>query len=389
MDTRAGIEPKHAYAAMDAMRALAAALVAISHIRDLFMQNYTGNEGILVKVFYFVTGFGHAGVVIFFVLSGFWIAKSVARRVVSPDPFWSAFLIDRLSRLWLVLLPVLLFGGLCDWYGSQILSSPIYLGSSGALSLTKPIILSPLVFLANAFFLQTLAAPILGSNGPLWSVAYEFWYYLWFPAIWLAFKRRPSIFILSPLIAILNPLVLFGFVSWLCGSVLYAMIEFVKRAPIRRTTAAIICIAGGIATVAMLVVMRVHPIWWLDPLLAAAFAALLLGLGGLDLKIPGLRPFAAFGAKSSFSLYAVHFPLAALAASFIVRGGRMPASGTAVALVLAVLGGIIGCSFLFSKATEAHTFRVRRALTNGLSWRAAEPVSLVDKDMAERIDEAG
>ena len=33
---------------------------------------------------------------------------------------------------------------------------------------------------------------VFGSNGPLWSLAFEFWYYLWFPALWLLWRRQPS-----------------------------------------------------------------------------------------------------------------------------------------------------------------------------------------------------
>ena len=40
----------------------------------------------------------------------------------------------------------------------------------------------------NAFFLQTIVGPTFGSNGPLWSLAYEWWYYVLFPlalgAVW-------------------------------------------------------------------------------------------------------------------------------------------------------------------------------------------------------------
>jgi peptidoglycan/LPS O-acetylase OafA/YrhL len=35
----------------------------------------------------------------------------------------------------------------------------------------------------NAFFLQTIAGPTFGSNGPLWSLAYEWWYYVLFPLV--------------------------------------------------------------------------------------------------------------------------------------------------------------------------------------------------------------
>jgi peptidoglycan/LPS O-acetylase OafA/YrhL len=36
-------------------------------------------------------------------------------------------------------------------------------------------------FVGNLAFLQTIAVPIFGTNGPMWSLANEFWYYLIFP----------------------------------------------------------------------------------------------------------------------------------------------------------------------------------------------------------------
>ncbi len=42
------------------------------------------------------------------------------------------------------------------------------------------------VFLGNFFYLQSFISPVFGSNGPLWSLSYEFWYYIVFPALVLA-----------------------------------------------------------------------------------------------------------------------------------------------------------------------------------------------------------
>ena len=60
-------------------------------------------------------------------------------------------------------------------YGGEVLQH-IYPSSAIAQALTAP------VFLGNAAFLQRILVPELGTNGPLWSLANEFWYYLLFPA---------------------------------------------------------------------------------------------------------------------------------------------------------------------------------------------------------------
>jgi hypothetical protein len=100
------------------------------------------------------------------VLSGFWITRSVIRNPENSS-FWPDYLVNRLSRLWLVLIPALLLGGILDWLGSQVLHSTIYEGTSGASSLVRPIQLSMPVLLANSLFLQTIVAPVFLVSGAL------------------------------------------------------------------------------------------------------------------------------------------------------------------------------------------------------------------------------
>jgi peptidoglycan/LPS O-acetylase OafA/YrhL len=63
----------------DLCRALAAMLVTVSHARDILMIDYHGPRVWLP--WYALTGFGHSGVILFFVLSGFWISRSVLQRI--------------------------------------------------------------------------------------------------------------------------------------------------------------------------------------------------------------------------------------------------------------------------------------------------------------------
>ena len=88
------------YAWMDFFRTAAAVIVVVSHARDIVMTDYDGR--LLYAPFYAATRLGHSGVVIFFVLSGFWISRSVIGRLESPH-FWRDYALDRLSRLLIVL----------------------------------------------------------------------------------------------------------------------------------------------------------------------------------------------------------------------------------------------------------------------------------------------
>ena len=71
MTEKAGQAPNH-WPPLDFLRATAALLVLFGHTRDyIFVKGYTiGQPSFFVKLFYFMTGWQHQAVVIFFVLSG-------------------------------------------------------------------------------------------------------------------------------------------------------------------------------------------------------------------------------------------------------------------------------------------------------------------------------
>lgn len=110
---------------------------------------------------------------------------------------WKDYLIRRLTRLYLVLLPALFLGGILDGVGVYLWGhGAAYPGTSWfhfAATDIRPNLTFPVV-LANLFFQQHLRIVILGSNGPLWSLANEFWYYLLFPALLVLFHRDTKLY---------------------------------------------------------------------------------------------------------------------------------------------------------------------------------------------------
>ena len=344
---------------MDFFRTAAAVIVVVSHARDVVMADYNGN--LLYAPFYAATGFGHSGVVIFFVLSGFWISRSVIGRLDAPH-FWRDYLIDRLSRLLIVLVPALALGGLLDWIGAVELTLPIYSGTSGSHSIVSPVIdqLRPEVLIGNLAFLQTIAVPTWGSNGPLWSLAYEFWFYIWFPALaLLLLKRRFSLALASLAVAWFNPAIALGFAAWLTGFVLLKSERTVPEtaAPLWRSAA---------LTAVFLIVLAASSLYAgavMDFILAVAFATLLYALRQGQIGMPRLiEPLARYGRDSSYSLYVVHFPLLALIGSLVSGGVRMAPSPIGVAMVLALTLVCVGLGWAFSELTERNTGKARAFL---------------------------
>jgi peptidoglycan/LPS O-acetylase OafA/YrhL len=147
------------------------------------------------------TDFGHEAVTIFFVLSGFVIPYAARSR--EPDP--SGFVVARLTRIYSVALPCLLLTLLFDWVGHRF-DPAIYQGLSPAGSPTLRIGIGAAMLNESWQSIQML------SNTPYWSIAYEFWYYAIFAAMFflrgwfriagtlaVAFIAGPNIILLFPI----------------------------------------------------------------------------------------------------------------------------------------------------------------------------------------------
>src|SRR5262245_24054435 len=95
---------------LDLIRGLAAVAVLAYHVRYRFFFDYgdLSDVNAPTKLFYAATSFGHDAVIVFFVLSGYFISTSI-RTAVNRDRWsWTAYAGNRLVRLYLVLLPGLL-----------------------------------------------------------------------------------------------------------------------------------------------------------------------------------------------------------------------------------------------------------------------------------------
>src|SRR5262245_43740160 len=90
---------------LDVIRGVAAVAVLGGHIRGLFFAEYNqlAAHPLWVTVMYGVTSLGHQAVMVFFVLSGFLVGGSVLKNLDNWS--WRDYLINRLTRLYVVLLP--------------------------------------------------------------------------------------------------------------------------------------------------------------------------------------------------------------------------------------------------------------------------------------------
>lgn len=162
----------------DAARALAALAVLLAHTRGFVMSDAARQPPLTVlgqAVFGF-TALGHQAVIVFLVVSGTMVTRTMLamhrRDRWSGGEFWTA----RLVRLWLVLVPCLLLGGLQDRLGLA-LSDPLQ-GIYGSPGTSAAAVADGLGFgalVGNIAFLQGFKVPVFGSNLPLWTLAIEAW----------------------------------------------------------------------------------------------------------------------------------------------------------------------------------------------------------------------
>jgi len=184
---------------LDGLRIIAAALVYLSHEKR---ESLTG--GFLRPL----GSFGHEGVVIFFIVSGFVICHATTGR---RDDF-RGYCIARLARLWSVVLPALCLTVCLDLAGSRV--APQIYAVPGLPPMWSASWHSLWQFVAPALFVNKFGGISIdpGTNGPFWSLCYEFWYYVawgvyvYFRSWWryivilcLALAAGPGIMSLAPI----------------------------------------------------------------------------------------------------------------------------------------------------------------------------------------------
>ena len=183
---------------LDLVRFLAAVAVLLTH---LAYKRFTG--GLIIEW----RTYGNDAVMVFFVLSGYVIAHTVATR----DREFRPYLMNRCARLYSVAIPAILLTLVLDHVGKAIAPAMYdgfwYQGSD-------PIgrVLHALSFTNELWFNSVR----LFTNGPYWSLGYEFWYYMLFAAAFFL-RGGQRVFWIGALTLLVGPKILLLFPIWLLG----------------------------------------------------------------------------------------------------------------------------------------------------------------------------
>lgn len=366
----------------DALRGIAALGVFTSHWRDCLFQDYSQlhHHNPLIASAYFVSGLGHQWVIVFFVLSGYLVGGSVLRQALQGRWSWREYMLNRLTRLYIVLIPALLLGGLIDLAGLRFFgTSDVYTAHHGMrLMVSVPARQVTLeILLGNYLFLQGVLVPVFGTNGPLWSLSYEFWYYIAFPLLFFALWKRSSIAVrllsfiglCAVLMFVHQKIALMGLI-WLMGMAIHWLPDARSFIQLQR----LIGLASAIAiTVGCLAWCKESRSPLSDYVLGLAIVLLLYCiLHGATASPSGwVRRVIQYSARSSYTLYLVHLPLLILITAWIGQPRRQPTLRT-LFCATPVLVGVLLYSHAVYLMFEKHTSKVRMWLRSGPRRRALE-----------------
>lgn len=322
------------------------------------------------------SGYGHQAVMVFFVLSGYLISKGVWNQRRSFN--WSVYLVSRLTRLWVVLVPALVLTLLLNKIGINFDDKGYYAGVMSSIyhgQRTWPVDLSAANFLGNIAFLQTITVTNYGDNEVLWSLSNEFWYYMLFPALILVFHAKKvlskiaHLTIAGLILALMPSEMLFLFLVWLMGFACHLIVsnQILSTVFSRSYTRLIFLLAFACA------LQATHSIK-----MTARFSDLMLGLFfsllliSTEINPPNFkwanRPLILLS-DMSYTLYLVHFPILTLIVTAAMNNPQLERNIYNFALCLGIAFIIFSSTYLMYYLFERNTAKVRRHFNALLSDR--------------------
>jgi len=353
------------------VRWVSAVLVAMNHLRSLVFKDFRdiSSNNLFIKAFYFLTSLGHEAVIVFFVLSGYLITSSVINQINKNKFSVKEYFIKRAARLYSVLFIALLFTSLFDFTGNFFDKTGIYHNSTAFATLNFSVMDREDFshFITSFFMLQTIILPPLGSNAALWSLSYEFWYYVLFPfccvLVFPLFKKQFnfSLSITALVVLILTAIIITRNIStyyiiWLVG-----LMPLFLNLKSRILKYVLFVIIGLYLVVGQKQIITVSP-WLSDFSFAILFATWIASFNN-EKKENYFYKFNERLAGFSYSLYLLHFPFMLLLLTLLFNyqgiGFKMVPSGISFLLFFLILISSILFSAFIAHFTEHKTNRVR------------------------------
>jgi peptidoglycan/LPS O-acetylase OafA/YrhL len=359
------------------LRGLAALQVALAHLRAETYPSLRGmnDAPFAYQLLAFSTGFAHQAVVVFFLVSGWLVGGSLLSKWPHHLSL-ASYAIDRISRLWTVLIPTFFLMLISAGYMESIVAAPSHLDRTNEYSVVS--------FLGNLFGLQTISVPNFGKNYALWSLANETWYYILFPLVLFVFRckaawhKGASALAIASIASFLPVSILLYFSLWLLGAG-FSKIR-IECGPIGRAILLLVCITLSVyfrltGNNADLVIDS----FLQDLSCSLPFLALLASMHHMaptgSTAMRHLGSAAHTLSEFSFTLYVTHVPAIALlrylGRTYLGRESFSPNNVVDYFMYFGTASLLVAFAYLSYLAFESNTVRVRNFLKDRLLRKSA------------------
>ena len=307
---------------LNAIRGLSSLIVLIAHAVQIFKPSAN----------YWAAPLAGASVTVFFVLSGFFIHKSLS-KAFQYEEGWKRFLISRFDRI----APPFIA---CIFLTVLLWTLSPYLFSTQSYKFITPTAREAYSIdglWVTILFLNGFLAPTLSSNGPLWSLTYEIWYYLLF-LLFFKFidntRLLATVSIVIFILTLLSPLFLIYGSMWLIGvivSILHANNKLFEK---RISLHWLLTLALYIFTIAVDSSYEKYISLIFSLMFGLSFSLQLISIINFNnVKAPKMLIFLG---DFSYSLYVFHFPILLFVYGINERGVML---GLALSLLVSMLIG--------------------------------------------------
>jgi peptidoglycan/LPS O-acetylase OafA/YrhL len=349
---------RHQFVALDLLRGLAALMVLLVHARgDAFVEFGAlppEQRTHIVAVLFGLTRLGQEAVLAFFVLSGFLVGGQLIDKCRHGTFDVRIYAIDRVTRILIPLIPACILTALVDYF--------LYATPPHAIQL-----------IANMVGLNGVIAPTLPHDVPLWSLAFEIWFYVAGGAAAYLFARGIAVSALLTFAIALGALSVLDasyLLCWMLGAATFLALG-TKRAGAT-------CI-GGLAIFACgaaLLELGAASKSFTNFVLLPDSATRILVCLGISMLFPFLCTKQAAGAIEpirrpaqglaafSYSLYLTHYPVLAMFEGVFAKADALSVRSVSIfGLKIAIC---LAAAWLFYFCFERHTAKARRYLNRKL-----------------------
>lgn len=366
---------------LNAARWISALTVLLYHTKqNLFPQHVDLHGSTLpTKAFFVSTALGHEAVIVFFVISGFLVGGISSLKALQGRFSLKDYAVGRFSRIYVVLVPALLLTAVLDQAGLHLFGqAPAYDQAHVVDGVTRlaSSSLTVEVLLGNLLMLYGICVDQFGSNGPVWSLVCEWWYYVIFGAVVVAVTSRNLVLRLAAaataacVLSVLSVGTLVLGLVWVLGAVVFHMARRGYRAPpplpclmlFGAVTLATHALRppylGGAAPDAVSLAY--------DVAVGICFSMLVFSVARAAPARWRSTTIHRVMADFSYSLYLTHYPVMLIVVAALgarsVPTALVSIGGPTLLVFIAAVGAAYGVAVLTYLVFERQTDRVRRAM---------------------------